>query len=74
MNTNWLETREEYLDRMRNTPVHLCHLRYFGNDRRGFAFYTYSNEKYERSMYPNGQFIGTPEEAFLASALVYQNE
>jgi hypothetical protein len=71
---NWLETREEYLDRMRNTPVHLCRLRYFGNDRWGFAFYTYSNEKYELSVYPNGQFIGTPEEAFITSALVYLNE
>jgi len=71
---NWPETREEYLDRMRNTPVHLCRLRYFGNDRWGFAFYTYSNEKYELSVYPNGQFIGTPEEAFLISAMVYLNE
>jgi hypothetical protein len=26
-------------------------LRYFGNDRWGFAFYTYSNEKYELSTY-----------------------
>jgi hypothetical protein len=25
----------------------------------GFDFYTYSNEKYELSVYPNGQFIGT---------------
>jgi hypothetical protein len=71
---NWPETREEYLDRMRNTPVHLCRLRYFGNDRWGFAFYTYSNEKYELSVYPNAQFIGTPEEAFLTSAVVYLNE
>ena len=71
---NWPETREEYLERMRNTPVHLCRLRCFGNDRWGFAFYTYSNEKYELSMYPNGQFIGTPEEAFLTSAMVYLNE
>lgn len=71
---NWPETRGEYLDRMHNTPVHLCRLRYFGNDWWGFAFYTYSNEKYELSVYPNGQFIGTPEEAFLTSAMVYLNE
>jgi len=70
----WPETREEYLERMRNTPVHLCRLRYFGNDKWGFAFYTYSNEKYELSVYPNGQFIGSPEEAFLTSAMVYLNE
>jgi len=71
---DWPETKEEYLDRMRNTPVHLCRLRYFGNDRWGFAFYTYSNEKYELSVYPNGQFIGAPEEAFTTSAMVYLNE
>jgi hypothetical protein len=71
---NWPETREEYIERMRNTPVHLCRLRYFGDDQWGFAFYTYSNEKYELSVYPNGQFIGTPEEAFLTSAMVYLNE
>jgi hypothetical protein len=72
--TDWPETKEEYLERMRSTPVHLCRLRHFGNDRWSFAFYTYSNEKYELSVYPNGQFIGTPEEAFLISAMVYLNE
>lgn len=74
LSPNWSETREEYLDRMRNIPVHLCRLRYFGNDKWGFAFYTYSNEIYELSVYPNGQFIGSPEEAFLTSAKVYLNE
>jgi hypothetical protein len=71
---DWPETKEEYIERMRSTPVHLCRLRYFGNDQWGYAFYTYSNEKYELSVYPNGQFIGTPEEAFLISAMVYLNE
>ena len=71
---NWPETKEEYLERMRNTPVHLCRLRYFGDDQWGFAFYTYSNEKYELSVYPDGQFIGTPEEAFKTSGMVYLNE
>jgi hypothetical protein len=74
LSPNWSETREEYLDRMRNTPVQICRLRYFGNDKWGFAFYTYSNEKYELSVYPNGQSIGSPEEAFLTSAKVYLNE
>src|SRR3972149_3979581 len=31
---NWSETREEYLERLRNTPVHLCRLRYFGGEAR----------------------------------------
>lgn len=69
---DWPETREEYLERLRNTPVHLCRLRYFGQDRWGFAFYTYSHERYELSVYPNGEFFGKPEDAFLASA-VYLN-
>lgn len=27
----WPESREEHLERLRNTPTHLCRLRYFGN-------------------------------------------
>ena len=69
----WDETREEALERLRNTPTHLCRLRYFGDDEWGFAFYTYSHEKYEFSIYPNGEFTGKPEEAFLASAVYLDN-
>lgn len=71
---NWHESREEYAKRLRNTPTHLCRLRYFGNDEWGFAFYTYSHEKYELSVYDDGDFFGTPERAFLISAGVYLNE
>ncbi len=42
----WHESRKEYQERMRNTPTHLCRLRYFGDDKWGFAFYTYSHDKY----------------------------
>lgn len=69
---DWAETREEYIERLRKTPTHLCRLRYFGDDRWGFAFYTYSSEKYELSVFPNGEFLGKPEDAFMASA-VYLN-
>src|SRR5437870_5645262 len=31
---DWPETREEYLERLRNTPTHLCRLRYFGDEER----------------------------------------
>jgi hypothetical protein len=69
---DWPETREEHLERLRTTPVHLCRLRYFGDEERwGFAFYTYSNERYELSVFPSGEFLGPPEEAFQASAEVY---
>lgn len=68
---DWPETREEMIERLRNTPTHLCRLRYFGGDRWGFAFYTYSSEKYERAIFPSGDFFGTPEEAFQVAAEVY---
>jgi len=33
------ESREEWIERLRNTPTHLCRIRYFGNeDRWSFAF------------------------------------
>ncbi len=69
---DWHETKEEYLERMRNTPTHLCRLRYFGDmEKWGFAFYTYSNEKYELSVFMSGDFYGTIEDAFEISANVY---
>lgn len=67
-----LETREEALERLRHTPTHLCRLRYFGDEERwGFAFYTYSNERYELSVFPSGEFLGPPEDAFQVSAQLY---
>ncbi len=64
------ETREQMIERLRNTPTHLCRLRYFGGDARwGFAFYTYRGDKYELSVFPTGEFLGKPEEALAASAI-----
>jgi hypothetical protein len=69
---DWSESREQMMERLRNTPTHLCRLRYFGNEERwGFAFYTYSHEKYELSIFPSGDFFGPPEEAFQISAGLY---
>jgi hypothetical protein len=58
------ESREEYVERMRNTPTHLCRLRHFDTDRWSVAFYTYSHERYEPCIFPSGEWFGTPEEAF----------
>ena len=58
------ESRLEYIERLRNTPTHLCRLRYFDIDQWSVAFFTYSNEKYEPCVFPNGQWFGTPEQAF----------
>jgi len=68
---DWPESKEEYIERMRDTPTHLCRLRYFGYDSWGFAFYTYSNERYELSVFSDGKFFGTIEEAFHLSAEAY---
>ena len=63
-------SREEYLERQRNFPIHLVRLRYFGKeDRWSMAFYTYSHERYEPSVFDNGTFEGTPEEAFDTGAV-----
>ena len=48
---------------MGQAPTRLVRLRYFQEDRWSFAYYTYSNDRYEPSMYPLGSFLGTPEEA-----------
>jgi len=70
---DWPETRDEFIARMCSTPTHLCRLRYSGDDRWGFAFFAYSSEKYELSMFPSGEFLGTPEDAFFVSAQIYLN-
>lgn len=68
------ESREEHIERLRNTPTHLCRLRYFGDENRwSMAFYTYSQEKYEPSAFGNGSFHGTPEEAFDTCAVYLQD-
>jgi hypothetical protein len=68
------ETREERIESLRKTPIHLCRLRYQGNEEQWtMAFYTYSHNKYEPSVFDHGGFFGTPEEAFQASA-VYLDE
>ena len=66
---DWPESREEHYARLRNTPNHLCRLRYFGReDEWGFAFYLYGQEKYELAVFDNGDFFGTPEDAFRMAA------
>jgi hypothetical protein len=63
------ETREEYIERLRNTPTHLCRIRHFDISRWSMAFYTYSNERYEPCFSPTGDWFGTPEEAFDVGAV-----
>jgi hypothetical protein len=63
------ETRDQWIERLRNTPTHLCRIRYFGNENGWrFAWYSYAHEKYEPSFLITGNDHGTPEEAFETSA------
>lgn len=63
-------SREEYIERLRNNPTHLCRLRYFGDvNHWSMAFYTYSHDKYEPCIFNNGSWHGTLEEAFDTSAV-----
>jgi hypothetical protein len=66
---DWGVSREDYLERLRSTPLHLVRLRYFAEDRWSLAFYTYSNERYEPCVFRNGGWFGTPEEAFEIGAM-----
>ena len=68
-------TTPEELAQIEATPTHLCRLGYMGrSDLWAFAFFKYSDEKYEPSFLPSGAFAGTPEEAFDCAALVYLQE
>ena len=68
------ETCEQYLERLRATPLHLCRLRYFGDEEAwGLAFYTYSHERYELSVFPSGRFYGTVEEGFSVGAVYLED-
>ena len=64
------ETREEYLERRRDWAIHLCRLRYFGNeDAWTLAFFTYSNERYSPCVFHAGSDHGTPEQALDVGAI-----
>jgi hypothetical protein len=63
------ETREQFSERLRSTPTHLCRLRHRGQDRWSVAFYKYSDERYEPSFFASGEQIGTPEEGFDVGAV-----
>jgi len=63
------ETPEQFVERLRNTPTHLCRLRHLGRDRWSVAFYTYSHERYEPTFFGSGEMIGTPEQGLDVGAV-----
>lgn len=65
-------TSPEERARIEAMPTHLCRLGYLGRpDQWAFAFYKYSDNKYEPSYLPSGAMVGTAEEGFNCAALVY---
>ncbi|MCD4696299.1 MAG: hypothetical protein K8S16_08685, partial [Bacteroidales bacterium] len=65
------QTREERIESLRNLPTHLCRLRYKVDEEKWtLAYYSYTHEKYESCVFDNGDFYGTPEEAFQSSAII----
>ena len=67
------ETREQWIERLRSVPLHLCRIRYFGDvERWSIAWYSYADEKYHPIVFGNGQDQGTPEEAFELAARYLQ--
>jgi len=58
--------------RIRETPTKLCRLTWTGDsDSWGFAFYKYSNGRYEPSISLDGSFVGSPESCFDTAAQLY---
>ena len=54
-------------------PTGLCRLGFLGGiDCWEYAFYTYSNQRYERSVCASGSLVATPEEAFDCSAVCFR--
>lgn len=53
--------------------VRLCRLEFIwmGEFRWGFWFYSYAQERYERSVTMDGRFDGTPEECFDCAAFAH---
>ena len=64
-------SRQEYLEHLRETPIHLCRLRYFSPDRWSFAFYSYASGRYEPSCFPSGNVMGAAEDALELCASVH---
>ena len=82
--TNWpncsklvVRSKGEFVYVLAGTPEDaeaepLCRLRYRGTvDAWEFAYFSYSNEKYEPSFLPNGTPYGSPEECFDCAADLY---
>lgn len=60
-----------YLEHLETTPIHVCRLRRFAQDRWSFAFYSYASRRYEPCCLATGELIGVAEDAVELSAVVH---
>ena len=66
------DATEEEIERLKQTPTKLCRLAWSGNpDTWAFAFYKYSDERYELSITLDGSFAGSPESCFDTATQAY---
>lgn len=61
----WDETREEALERLRNSPIHLCRLRYFGNDEWALLFIPIATKNMSLVFIPTANLPANPKMLFL---------
>ena len=63
---------EEAKERIQQTPTKLCRLTWTGDPNSWrFAFYKYSDERYEPSITHDGSLAGSPEACFDTAAQAY---
>jgi hypothetical protein len=63
--------RGEDLERIRSSAPQLCRLWFFAPDRWSLAIYSYAQERYEASVFGNGEFVGRPQDGFDLAANLY---
>jgi hypothetical protein len=54
--------------------IPLCRIEYLGDDDWAFAIYDPATETYEDAILSNGQYTGTPDDAYDTAAIVHLTE
>ncbi len=66
-----LDGQEALPVRDRSDGMQLCRLRFFGPDRWSLAVYSYAHERYEPSVFGDGEFFGLAVDGFDLAANLY---
>ena len=61
----------EELPAARPNALQLCRLRFLGPDRWSLAIYSYAHDRYDPSVFADGEFIGRAEDGFDLAANLY---